>query len=148
MYNLYKTIGIPAHVDAGKTTFSEQLLYHTNSIKQLGRVDHKDTFLDSHTIEKERGITVFADQAVISYNNSTYTIIDTPGHVDFSPEMELGIQVMDYALIIIRANYGVEGHQEPGCQMLPKQQVPTFLFLQNTYLTGTSRATVIHDIRN
>ncbi len=86
--NQTKTIGILAHVDAGKTTFSEQLLYHTNSIRQRGRVDHKDAFLDSHDIEKERGITVFADQGIITYNGSIYHLIDTPGHVDFSPEIQ------------------------------------------------------------
>ncbi len=78
-----KTIGILAHVDAGKTTFSEQLLFNTKSIRQRGRVDHQDAFLDSHEIEKQRGITIFADQAEISFNGSTYYLIDTPGHVDF-----------------------------------------------------------------
>ena len=135
---MYKTIGILAHVDAGKTTFSEQLLYHTKSIKQRGRVDHKDAFLDSHTIEKERGITVFADQASISYNGSTYYIIDTPGHVDFSPEMERAIQVMDYAVIIISASDGVEGHTETVWQLLRKHQVPTFFFINKTDREGTN----------
>src|SRR5690625_4131305 len=83
-----KTIGILAHVDAGKTTFSVQLLYHTKTIEERGRVDHKDAFLDSYEIEQERGITVFADQGEFTYRDSTYYIIDTPGHVDFSPEME------------------------------------------------------------
>ena len=144
---MYKTIGILAHVDAGKTTFSEQLLYHTKSIKQRGRVDHKDAFLDSHTIEKERGITVFADQASISYNGSTYYIIDTPGHVDFSPEMERAIQVMDYAIIIISASDGVEGHTETVWQLLRKYQVPTFFFINKTDREGTDIASVIHEIR-
>lgn len=142
-----KTIGILAHVDAGKTTFSEQLLYHTNSIKQRGRVDHKDTFLDSHAIEKERGITVFADQATISYNNSTYTIIDTPGHVDFSPEMERAIQVMDYAIIIISASDGVEGHTETVWQLLRKHQVPTFFFINKIDREGTDIASIMQEIR-
>ena len=144
---MYKTIGILAHVDAGKTTFSEQLLYHTKSIKQRGRVDHKDAFLDSHTIEKERGITVFADQASISYNGSTYYIIDTPGHVDFSPEMERAIQVMDYAIIIISASDGVEGHTETVWQLLRKHQVPTFFFINKTDREGTNIESVIHEIR-
>lgn len=144
---MYKTIGILAHVDAGKTTFSEQLLYHTNSIKQRGRVDHKDTFLDSHAIEKERGITVFADQATISYNNSTYTIIDTPGHVDFSPEMERAIQVMDYAIIIISASDGVEGHTETVWQLLRKHQVPTFFFINKIDREGTDIASIMQEIR-
>ena len=123
---MHKTIGILAHVDAGKTTFSEQLLYHTKTIRQRGRVDHQDSFLDSHTIEKNRGITIFADQGIFSYNNSTYYIIDTPGHVDFSPEMERAIQVMDYAIIIISAVDGVEGHTETVWQLLRKHHVPPF----------------------
>ncbi|NYF25582.1 translation factor GTPase family protein [Sporosarcina sp. JAI121] len=145
---MYKTIGILAHVDAGKTTFSEQLLYHTKSIKQRGRVDHKDAFLDSHTIEKERGITVFADQASISYNKSTYYIIDTPGHVDFSPEMERAIQVMDYAVIIISASDGVEGHTETVWQLLRKHHVPTFIFINKIDREGTDIENVIQEIRS
>jgi ribosomal protection tetracycline resistance protein len=144
---MYKTIGILAHVDAGKTTFSEQLLYHTKSIKQRGRVDHKDAFLDSHIIEKERGITVFADQASISYNESTYYIIDTPGHVDFSPEMERAIQVMDYAVIIISASDGVEGHTETVWQLLRKHHVPTFFFINKIDREGTDIESVIREIR-
>ena len=145
---MFKTIGILAHVDAGKTTFSEQLLYHTNTIKQRGRVDHKDTFLDSHTIEKERGITVFSDQAVITYNDSTYYVIDTPGHVDFSPEMERAIQVMDYAIIIISAADGVEGHTETVWQLLRKHQVPTFFFINKIDREGTDIENVLNEIRS
>ncbi|WP_318616598.1 translation factor GTPase family protein [Sporosarcina sp. YIM B06819] len=144
---MFKTIGILAHVDAGKTTFSEQLLYHTKSIKQRGRVDHKDAFLDSHAIEKERGITVFADQAIISYNNSTYTIIDTPGHVDFSPEMERAIQVMDYAIIIISAVDGIEGHTETVWQLLRKHQIPTFFFINKIDREGTDIESTLQEIR-
>lgn len=145
---MFKTIGILAHVDAGKTTFAEQLLYHTNSIKQRGRVDHKDAFLDSHTIEKERGITVFSDQAIISYNDSTYYIIDTPGHVDFSPEMERAIQVMDYAIIIISAVDGVEGHTETVWHLLRKHKVPTFFFINKIDREGTDIKNVLDEIRN
>ena len=144
---MHKTIGILAHVDAGKTTFSEQLLYHTNTIRQRGRVDHQDSFLDSHTIEKNRGITIFADQGIFSYNNSTYYIIDTPGHVDFSPEMERAIQVMDYAIIIISAVDGVEGHTETVWQLLRKHQVPTFFFINKTDYEGTDPASVLAEIR-
>ncbi len=144
---MYKTIGILAHVDAGKTTFSEQLLYHTNSIRQRGRVDHKDTFLDHHAIEKQRGITVFAEQAMISYNDSTYTLIDTPGHVDFSPEMERAIQVMDYAVLIISAVDGVEGHTETVWQLLRKYQVPTFFFINKTDREGTDIDNVLSEMR-
>lgn len=144
---MYKTIGILAHVDAGKTTFTEQLLYHTKGIRQRGRVDHKDTFLDSHIIEKERGITVFADQATISYNDSTYTIIDTPGHVDFSPEMERAIQVMDYAIVLISAVDSIEGHTETVWQLLRKHQVPTFFFINKTDREGTNLEQVMYEIQ-
>jgi ribosomal protection tetracycline resistance protein len=108
--DMFKTIGILAHVDAGKTTFSEQLLYHMEAIRTRGRVDHKDAFLDSHEIEKNRGITVFAEQAVFGHNGTEYTLIDTPGHVDFSPEMERAIRVMDAAILVVSAADGVEGH--------------------------------------
>ncbi|WLV24903.1 TetM/TetW/TetO/TetS family tetracycline resistance ribosomal protection protein [Aciduricibacillus chroicocephali] len=126
---MHKTIGILAHVDAGKTTFSEQLLYHTKEIRERGRVDHKDAFLDSHLIERQRGITIFADQASFEYKGSTYTMIDTPGHVDFSPEMERMIQVMDYAVLIISATDGVQGHTETVWRLLRKHGVPTFIFV-------------------
>jgi ribosomal protection tetracycline resistance protein len=142
-----KTIGILAHVDAGKTTFSEQLLYHTKSIKQRGRVDHKDSFLDSHDIEKQRGITVFADQGMFSYGDSHYYVIDTPGHVDFSPEMERAIQVMDYAIIIISAVEGIEGHTETVWELLRKHQIPTFFFVNKTDRVGADTKQVIEDIK-
>ena len=141
-----KTIGIVAHVDAGKTTFSEQLLYYTKSIKQRGRVDHQDAFLDSHEIEKQRGITVFADQGMFTYNDSTYFLIDTPGHVDFSPEMERSIQVMDYAIIVISAVEGIEGHTETVWDLLRKHQVPTFFFINKTDRVGADVQNIINEI--
>ncbi|MFJ8064357.1 GTP-binding protein [Psychrobacillus sp. NPDC096426] len=144
---MHKTIGILAHVDAGKTTFSEQILYHTKTIRQRGRVDHQDAFLDSHSIEKNRGITVFADQGIFTYNDSTYYVIDTPGHVDFSPEMERAIQVMDYAIIIISAVDGVEGHTETVWQLLRKHQVPTFFFINKTDYEGIDVVKVLAEIR-
>lgn len=104
-----KTIGLLAHVDAGKTTFAEALLYRTRAIRSRGRVDHRNAFLDGHEIEKARGITVFADQAEMTYGNSVYFLLDTPGHVDFSAEMERALQVLDYAVIIVSAVEGVEG---------------------------------------
>lgn len=144
---MYKTIGIVAHVDAGKTTFSEQLLYHAKSIRERGRVDHKDAFLDSHEIERNRGITVFADQAIFDYKDATYTIIDTPGHVDFSPEMERAIQVMDYAIVIVSAVDGVEGHTETVWQLLRKHNIPTFFFLNKTDREEANVEVTIDDIR-
>lgn len=141
-----KTIGVLAHVDAGKTTFCEQLLYHTNSIKQRGRVDHQNTFLDTHDIEKKRGITVFSDQAIISYKDSKYYLVDTPGHVDFSPEMERAIKIMDYAIIIVSAVEGVQGHTETVWQLLEKHNIPTFFFINKTDRVGADVEGVIDEI--
>ena len=106
------TIGLFAHVDAGKTTFAEQLLYRNGAIRKRGRVDHRDAYLDSHDIERARGITVFADQASFEYEGRTYDLIDTPGHADFSAEMERAIQVMDAAIVVVSAVEGVQGHTE------------------------------------
>ncbi|WP_186580612.1 GTP-binding protein [Aquibacillus kalidii] len=142
-----KTIGILAHVDAGKTTFAEQLLYHTNSIGQRGRVDHQSAYLDNHDIEKARGITVYADQAVISYQDSTYYLVDTPGHVDFSPEMERTIQIMDYAIVMVSAVEGVEGHTETIWQLLRRHAVPTFFFINKTDRVGANVEKTIDQLR-
>lgn len=143
-----KTIGMFAHVDAGKTTLAEQLLYHTKTIKQRGRVDHQDTFLDTHDIEKQRGITVFADQAMFSYKDSSYYLIDTPGHVDFSPEMERAIKVMDYAIVIISAVEGIEGHTETVWRLLREHHVPTFFFINKIDRIGADSAKVLEEIRS
>ena len=124
-----KTIGILAHVDAGKTTFSEQILYHTNSIRSRGRVDHKNSFLDSHSIEKERGITIFSDQAIFEIGESTYYLLDTPGHLDFSAEMERTLSVLDYAILLISGVEGIQGHTETIWSLLKKYNVPTFFFV-------------------
>ncbi|MFF2450503.1 GTP-binding protein [Neobacillus sp. NPDC058068] len=142
-----KTIGIFAHVDAGKTTLAEQLLFHTKAIRQRGRVDHQDTFLDTHEIEKQRGITVFADQAMFSLNVSEYYLIDTPGHVDFSPEMERAIQVMDYAIVIISAVEGIEGHTETVWRLLGKHRTPTFFFINKIDRVGADAQKVLDEIR-
>ncbi|MEH7353615.1 translation factor GTPase family protein [Neobacillus drentensis] len=143
-----KTIGLFAHVDAGKTTLAEQLLYHTKTIKQRGRVDNQDTFLDNHEIEKQRGITLFAEQAMFSFNQSDYYLIDTPGHVDFSPEMERAIQVMDYAIVIISAVEGIEGHTETVWRLLQQHQVPTFFFINKTDRVGADSTRVLDEIHS
>ncbi|MEH7345687.1 translation factor GTPase family protein [Bacillus sp. JJ1532] len=143
-----KTIGILAHVDAGKTTFSEQLLYHTKTIKKRGRVDHQSTFLDSHEIERQRGITVFADQGIFEFGDATYYLIDTPGHIDFSPEMERAIQVMDLAVIIVSAVEGVEGHTETVWNLLKKHSIPTFFFINKTDRAGADIDRVLDEIRS
>ena len=142
-----KTIGILAHVDAGKTTFSEQVLYHTKSIRNRGRVDHKNSFLDSHNIEKERGITVFSDQAIFEFNDNSYYLVDTPGHIDFSTEMERAIGIMDYAIVIISAVEGVQGHTETVWQLLRKYKVPTFIFINKLDRVNADKDKVINEIK-
>ncbi|WP_334075082.1 translation factor GTPase family protein [Paenibacillus sp. A14] len=142
-----KTIGILAHVDAGKTTFSEQLLYYTKSIKSRGRVDHRDAFLDSHQIERQRGITVFADQGRFVYGDSSYYLIDTPGHMDFSPETERAIQAMDYAIILVSAVEGLEGQTETVWELLNRHRVPCFFFINKTDRVGADVARVAEELR-
>lgn len=142
-----KTIGVLAHVDAGKTTFSEAVLYHTQAIRKRGRVDHKDAFLDSHTIEKERGITVFQDQGIFKFNGSTYYLIDTPGHVDFSTEMERAVGIMDYAVIIISAVEGVQGHTKTVWNLLRKYNVPTIIFVNKIDRTNADADRVLQEIK-
>ncbi|NFM45360.1 TetM/TetW/TetO/TetS family tetracycline resistance ribosomal protection protein [Clostridium botulinum] len=142
-----KTIGILAHVDAGKTTFAEQILYHTKSIKSRGRVDHKNSFLDNHKIEKERGITVFSEQGTFQYKDSTYYLIDTPGHMDFSSEMERAIQVMDYAIIIISGVEGIQGHTETVWNLLRKHNIPVLFFINKIDRVGANAENVIEEIK-
>ena len=142
-----KTIGVLAHVDAGKTTFSEQVLYNTNSIRNRGRVDHKDAFLDSHSIERERGITVFSDQGVFEFNDSIYYLVDTPGHIDFSTEMERTIQIMDYAIIIVSSVEGVQGHTKTVWNLLRKYNVPSMFFINKLDRIGADKERVIKEIK-
>ncbi|MEK3904518.1 translation factor GTPase family protein [Paenibacillus sp. FSL R7-0179] len=141
------TVGLLAHVDAGKTTFAEQLLYHTEAIRSRGRVDHQDTFLDTHEIEKARGITVFADQAEFTYKDARYFLLDTPGHVDFSPEMERCLQVLDYAVVILSAVEGVESHTETLWQLLRQHRIPTLFFINKTDRAGSDPERVLEEIR-
>lgn len=129
MISMKKTIGILAHVDAGKTTFSEQLLYHTKSIRERGRVDHKNSHLDIHQVEQQRGITVFADEAVFQFGDSEYTLIDTPGHVDFSAEMERSLLALDAAILLLDGSDGVQGHTDTIWSLLKEHQIPTILFI-------------------
>lgn len=140
-------MGLLAHVDAGKTTFSEQLLYHTHSIQKLGRVDHKNSFLDTHEIERNRGITIFSDQAVFQYQNSEYYLIDTPGHIDFSAEMERVLQVLDYAVILISCVEGIQGHTQTIWNLLRKHQIPTFFFFNKIDRTGADVFRVLSEVR-
>lgn len=141
-----KTIGILAHVDAGKTTFSEQILYHTKSIRNRGRVDHKNSFLDTHDIEKERGITVFSEQATFQIGSSTYYLIDTPGHIDFSTEMERALSILDYAILLISGVEGIQGHTETLWNLLRKYNIPTFIFINKMDRTGSDLERVLEEV--
>lgn len=135
---MFKTIGIFAHVDAGKTIFAEQLLFATNAIKTVGRVDHQNTFLDNDELERARGITIFAEQGRFTYNDCTYHMIDTPGHVDFSPEMERSIAILDAAIVVVSAVERVQGHTETVWQLLRAQQIPTIFFVNKMDREGAS----------
>ena len=119
--------GLLAHVDAGKTTLSEALLYRGGCLKKLGRVDHKDAFLDTNAMERERGITIFSKQAVLSLPDAQITLLDTPGHVDFSGEMERTLSVLDYAVLVVSGTDGVQSHTETVWKLLRRYGVPVFV---------------------
>ena len=122
-------VGILAHVDAGKTTLAEGILYKTGQIRKAGRVDHKDAFLDTEELEKARGITIFSKQAMLRLDDCSVTLLDTPGHVDFSAEMERTLQVLDAAVLLISAADGIQGHTQTLWNLLKKYQIPTILFI-------------------
>ena len=132
-------IGILAHVDAGKTTLSESILYQCGNIRKLGRVDHGNAFLDTYELEKSRGITIFSKQAVFSLGDTKVTLLDTPGHVDFSAEMERTLQVLDYAILVINGADGVQGHTRTLWNLLKQYQIPTFLFINKMDQNGTDK---------
>lgn len=134
------TVGILAHVDAGKTTLSEALLYRSGRIKRLGRVDHQDAFLDTDALERERGITIFSKQAVFPLGELEATLLDTPGHVDFSSEMERTLQVLDCAVLVLSGADGVQSHTRTLWKLLERYGVPTFLFVNKMDLPGADRA--------
>ena len=139
--------GLLAHVDAGKTTLSESILYLTGSIRKLGRVDNKDAFLDTYSLERERGITIFSKQAEIVMRGRSYTLLDTPGHVDFSAEMERTLQVLDYAVLVISGADGVQGHTQTLWRLLARYEVPTFIFVNKMDQNGTDRRALMEEIR-
>lgn len=124
------TAGILAHVDAGKTTLSEALLYTSGAIRKLGRVDNRDAFLDTYGLERERGITIFSKQAVLQAGDLEITLLDTPGHVDFSPEMERTLQVLDYGILVISGADGIQGHTRTLWRLLKKISGPGISFYQ------------------
>ncbi|MGN0158362.1 MAG: NYN domain-containing protein [Brotaphodocola sp.] len=140
-------VGLLAHVDAGKTTLSEGMLYLTGSIRKLGRVDNRDAFLDTYALERARGITIFSKQAVFELGDMEVTLLDTPGHVDFSAEMERTLQVLDYAILIVSGADGVQGHTETLWRLLKRYRIPVFLFMNKMDQDGTDRETLMENVR-
>ena len=138
--------GLLAHVDAGKTTLSEALLYRGGCLKKLGRVDHKDAFLDTNAMERERGITIFSKQAVLSLPDAQITLLDTPGHVDFSGEMERTLSVLDYAVLVVSGTDGVQSHTETVWKLLRRYGVPVFVFVNKMDLAGADRQSVLEQL--
>ena len=140
-------MGILAHVDAGKTTLSEALLYESGVIRRLGRVDHKDAFLDTDAMERERGITIFSKQAVLPLGDTEVTLLDTPGHVDFSAETERTLRVLDCAVLVISGTDGVQAHTRTLWRLLERYGVPVFLFVNKMDLAGADRSAVLAELR-
>ena len=140
-------IGILAHVDAGKTTLSEELLYLCGEIRKIGRVDHGDAFLDTYELEKERGITIFSKQALLKTENMEVTLLETPGHVDCSAEMERTLQVLDYAILVINGMDGVQSHTMTLWRLLERYQIPTFLFVNKMDQQGTDHDALLNDLK-
>lgn len=136
-------IGILAHVDSGKTTLSEGLLYASGALRKLGRVDHGDAFLDTDALERERGITIFAKQAMLTVGEREFTLLDTPGHIDFSAEMERTLSVLDYAVLVISGSDGVQSHTRTLWRLLARYEVPTFLFINKMDLAGTDKSALM-----
>jgi len=141
-------VGILAHVDSGKTTLSEALLYLSGSINKLGRVDHRDSYLDNFAVERERGITVFSKQAVLRYEDTIYTLLDTPGHADFSAEAERTLQVLDYAVLVISGTEGVQSHTRTLWQLLNRYNVPCFIFVNKMDLYGADRDRIMAQLKD
>ena len=145
--NKYCSIGLLAHVDAGKTTLSEGLLYAAGAIREMGRVDKRDAYLDTNAYERERGITIFSKQAVLKLPEAVITLLDTPGHVDFSAEMERALWAMDYAALVISGADGIQGHTKTLWKMLETYQIPVFLFVNKMDQQGTDAAFLLGEIK-
>ena len=141
-------VGILAHVDAGKTTLSEGLLYCAGEIRNLGRVDTQNSFLDNNEMERKRGITIFSKQAVLNVNNTYITLLDTPGHIDFSSEAERTLGVLDYAILVISASDGIQSHTKTLWELLKKHSIPTFVFINKLDLPGADKTNIINELKN
>ncbi|WP_316608109.1 translation factor GTPase family protein [uncultured Ruminococcus sp.] len=142
------TVGMLAHVDSGKTTLTEAMLYLSGALSKLGRVDHKNSFLDNFQLERDRGITIFSKMAVFTTPNARYTILDTPGHVDFSAETERALQVLDYAILVISGTDGVQSHTTTLWKLLQKYRVPCFLFVNKMDMDGADKSRVLNEIKS
>ena len=140
-------IGLLAHVDAGKTTLAESLLYHTGAIRKMGRVDHQNAFLDTYELERARGITIFSKQAGFTLGDREVVLLDTPGHVDFSAEMERTLQILDYAVLIIGGTDGVQGHVETLWRLLRQYKIPVFLFINKMDQDGANSAEILKELQ-
>ena len=140
-------IGVLAHVDAGKTTLSEAMLYISGSIRNFGRVDHGDAFLDTFALERQRGITIFSKQALLTLPDLNATLLDTPGHVDFSAEMERTLDVLDCAILVISGPAGVQSHTLTLWRLLRQRHIPTFVFINKMDLPGPTKAEILDDLR-
>jgi small GTP-binding protein len=141
-------LGLLAHVDSGKTTLAESLLYNSGSIRKLGRVDHQDTFLDTYELERKRGITIFSKQAQLKIGEKSICLLDTPGHVDFAPEMERTLQVLDYAILIVSGADGVQGHTQTLWKLLKKYRLPVFIFVNKMDQPGTDKDKLIKELQS
>ena len=140
-------IGVFAHVDAGKTTLSEAMLYISGSIRNFGRVDHGNAFLDTFALERKRGITIFSKQAILNLPSMQATLLDTPGHVDFSAEMERTLDVLDCAIVVISGPAGIQSHTVTLWRLLRQRKIPTFVFINKMDLPGKERQEILHELR-
>lgn len=140
--------GIVAHVDAGKTTLSEAMLYRTGELRKLGRVDNGDAFLDTDDLEKKHGITIFSHQASLQYHKLELTLLDTPGHVDFAAQTEQVLSVLDYAILVISATDGIQGYTRTLWRLLERYHVPTFIFVNKMDANGADRNAVLDQIQS
>ena len=141
-------VGLVAHVDAGKTTLAEAMLYLSGTVKKLGRVDHRSSFLDTHSLERQRGITIFSKQAMLDWADTAVTLLDTPGHVDFSAEMERTLPVLNCAVLVISGSDGVQAHTETLWRLLKRHEIPTFVFVTKMDLAGADEASLMEELRS